>query len=130
MRRICLTVILSICVNSCFATTFAERVVLAKKIESQKVAHDYLYGRFFTSLGQKLGEIMAACLAQKDANQGKFTVVADISGSGEFRDADFEPKLHNTAGCFVKEVSTLRAPPAPVGNGETLPIVIEMAVKP
>ncbi len=128
MRRIWLTIILFIFTNLCFAATFAERVTLAKKIETQKPAHDYLYGSFFKSLGPKLGEIMKACLARNDANQDKFTFVANISGSGEFRDIDFEPKSHNTAKCFSKEMAALKAPPTP--TGEILPIFIEMAVKP
>jgi hypothetical protein len=40
------------------AATFAERVAIAKEIESQKEASDYFFGAFFPSVGPSMGGIM------------------------------------------------------------------------
>ena len=130
MRHFCVLITLLSFANLSIAATFAERVAIAKKIESQKEASDYFFGSFFPSIGPSMGGIMKMCLARDGASQEKFTLVADVALSGELIDVDFEPKQNNTGACFAKEFSTLKAAPPTLCNCGVLPVVIDMAVKP
>ena len=130
MRHLYVLVTLLGFANLSVAATFAERVAIAKKIESQKEASDYFFGSFFPSIGPSMGGIMKMCLARDGASQEKFTLVANIALSGELIDVDFEPKLNSTGACFAKEFSILKAPPPPLCDCGVLPVVIDMAVKP
>jgi hypothetical protein len=112
------------------AATFAERVAIAKEIESQKEASEYFFGAFFPSLGPSMGGIMKMCLSRERANLEKFTLVANVAQSGEIINVDFEPKSNNTAACFASEFSTLKAPPPPLCDCGLLPLVIDMGVNP
>lgn len=130
MRRLCVLVLLCGFATVGSAATFAERVAIAKKIESQKEAADYFFGSFFPAVGPTMGGMMKMCLARDGASGEKFTLVANVSLSGELIDIDFEPKANNTAACFAKEVGSLKAPPPPLCDCGVLPVVIDMAVKP
>jgi hypothetical protein len=112
------------------ASTFAERVAIAKKIESQKEASNYFFGSFFPAIGPSIGGIMKMCLSRNDASKEKFTLVASVALSGELVDIDFEPSSNNTGACFAKEFATLKAPPPPLCDCDVLPMVIDMGVKP
>lgn len=112
------------------AATFAERIAIAKKIESQKEASDYFFGAFFPSIGPSMGGIMKMCLSRDGANQEKFTLVANVALSGEIINVDFEPKSNNTAACFAGEFSSLKAPPPPLCDCGVIPLVFNMGVKP
>ena len=116
--------------NLSVAATFAERVALAREVESQKEASDYFFGAFFPSVGPSMGGHMKMCLSRDGANQEKFTLVANVALSGEIINVDFEPKSNNTAACFAGELSTLKAPQPPLCNCGVLPLVIDMGVKP
>jgi hypothetical protein len=116
--------------NLSIAATFAERVAIAKEIESQKEASEYFFGAFFPSVGPSMGGIMKMCLSRGGASQEKFTLVANVALSGEIIDIDFEPKANNSAACFAREFSTLKAPPPPLCDCGALPFVINMDVKP
>ena len=117
-------------VNLSIAATFEERIVIAKKIESQKEASDYFFGSFFPAIGPSMGGIMKMCLSRNDASQEKFDLVANVALSGELIDIDFEPKSNNTGACFAKEFATLKAPPPPLCDCGVLPVAINMKVKP
>ena len=112
------------------AATFAERVAIAKEIESQKEASEYFFKNFFPAIGPSMGGIMVMCLARDNANQEKFTLVANVALNGELIDIDFEPKSNNTGACFANELATLKAPPPPLCDCGVLPVTITMAVKP
>ena len=129
MRILCvfLTALFSANVN---AATFAERVAIAKEIESQKEASEYFFKNFFPTIGPSMGGIMKMCLARDNANIDKFTVVANVSLNGELIDIDFEPKSNNTGACFANELATVQAPPPPLCDCGVLPVTITMAVKP
>ena len=130
MRHLLLLALLLSTANVSAAASFAERVTIAKEIESQKEASDYFFGSFFPSVGPSLGGIMKMCLSRVGANQEKFTLVANVALSGEIINVDFEPKANNTAACFASEFSTLKAPPPPLCDCGVLPLVINMGVKP
>lgn len=130
MRRLCILFALLGFTNPSFAATFAERVAIAKKIESQKEASDYFFGNFFPAVGPSLGGIMEMCLSRDGANKNKFTLVANVALSGEIINVDFEPRSNNTAACFAGEFSTLKAPPPPLCDCGVLPFVINMGIKP
>lgn len=130
MRQLCVLVALLGFVNFSVAATFADRVAIAKEIESQKEASDYFFGSFFPAIAPPMGGIMKMCLARDNANQEKFTLVANVTLSGELIDIDFEPKSNNTGACFASEFATLKAPPPPLCDCGVLPVVIDMAVKP
>jgi hypothetical protein len=130
MRPLCVLIALLSFSNLSFAATFAERVAIANKIESQKEASDYFMGSFFPTVGSSLGGIMNMCLSRDGANQEKFTLVANVASSGEIINVDFEPKSNNTAACFAGEFSTLKVPPPPLCDCGVLPLVINMGVKP
>ena len=129
MRTLCALLIVLFSADLA-AATFAERVVIAKKIESQKEASDYFFGSFFPAIGPSMGGIMKMCLSRNDASQEKFTVVANVALSGELVDIDFEPNSNNTGACFANELGTLKAPPPPLCDCGVLPVVIDMVVKP
>ena len=112
------------------SATFAERVAIAKEIESQKSASEYFFGTFFPTVGPSIGGIMKFCLALDGASLENFTLVANVALSGELIDVDFEPKSNSTGACFAREFSTLKAPPPPLCDCGVLPVVIDMAVKP
>ena len=116
--------------NLSVAATFAERVALAREVESQKDASDYFFGAFFPFIGPSIGGIMKMCLSRDGANQEKFTLVSNVALNGEIINVDFEPKSNNTAACFAGEFSTLKAPPPPLCDCGVLPLVIDMGVKP
>lgn len=63
MRRLCVLIALLSFSNLSFAATFAERVAIAKEIESQKEASDYFFGSFFPAIASSMGGIMNMCLA-------------------------------------------------------------------
>lgn len=130
MRRFFLLIALLGFGNISIAATFAERVAIANEIESQKEAADYFFGSFFPSIGPSLSGIMKMCLARDGASKEKFTLVANVTLSGELVDIDVEPKSNNTGSCFAKEFSTLKAPPPPLCDCGVLPVVIVMAVEP
>ncbi len=130
MRRL-LPLVLLCGFSSVDATeTFAERVALAKKIESQKEGAAYLFGSFFPALGPAMGGIMKKCLVTDGASQEKFALVANVSLNGDLIDVDFEPKANSTATCFVKDFGTLKAPPPPICECGALPVTIDIKVKP
>ena len=129
MRTLCALLIVLFSADLA-AATFAERVAIAKKIESQKEASDYFIGSFFPAIAPSMGGIMKMCLSRNDASQEKFTLVANVALSGELVDIDFEPNSNNTGACFAKELGTLKAPPPPLCDCGALPVVIDMAVKP
>jgi hypothetical protein len=112
------------------AATFAERVAIAKEIESQKEASDYFFGAFFPIVGPSMGGIMKMCLLRDGASKEKFTLVANVALSGEIINVDYEPKSNNTAACFAGQVATLKAPPPPLCDCGVLPLVINMGVEP
>ena len=116
--------------NLSVAATFAERVALAREVESQKDVSDYFFGAFFPSIGPSMGGIMKMCLSRDGANQEKFTLVSNVALNGEIINVDFEPKSNNTAACFAGEFSALTAPPPPLCDCGVLPLVIDMGVKP
>lgn len=130
MHRLCLLGLLCSLANTGAAATFAERVAIAKEIESQKEASSYFFGSFFPALGSAMGGIMKMCLAREAASKERFTVVANVSLDGDLVDIDFEPKANNTAACFAKEVGSLKAPPPPLCDCGVLPVAIDMAIKP
>lgn len=130
MRRLCFFVLLCGFSAVGSAATFAERVAIAKEIESQKAASDYFFESFFPSVGPTVGGIMKMCLAREGASAERFTLVANVSLDGDLIEIDFEPKANNTAACFAKEFSSLKAPPPSLCDCGVLPVVIEMAVKP
>ena len=129
MRTLCILFIVLFS-TSLSAATFAERIAIAKKIESQKEASDYFFGSFFPAIGSSMGGILQMCLSRNDANKEKFTLVANVALSGELIDIEFEPKSNNTGACFAKELATLKAPPPPLCDCGVLPVVIDMVVKP
>ena len=112
------------------AATFAERVAIAKKIESQQETQDYFLKGLFPAIGPMMGGIMKDCLSHPDASVEKFTLVANVAESGQLIDIDVEPKSNNTAVCFAKAFATLTAPPPPLCDCGVLPIVMDMGVKP
>ncbi|MFZ3018461.1 MAG: hypothetical protein WA056_08410 [Gallionella sp.] len=112
------------------AATFAERVAIAKKIESQQATQDYFLKGLFPVIGPAMGGIMNECLSHTDASVEKFTLVANVAESGQLVDIDVEPKSNNTAVCFAKAFATLTAPPPPLCDCGVLPVVIDMGVKP
>ncbi len=57
MRHLLLLVLLSWTANVSAVSSFAERVAIAKEIEAQKEASDYLFGTFFPSVEPSLGVI-------------------------------------------------------------------------
>lgn len=116
--------------NISVAATFAERVAIAKEIESQKAASEYFFGEFFPTVGPSMGGIMKMCLARDGASPEKFTLVANVTMSGELIDVDFEPKSNSTSACFAKEFSTLKVPPPPLCDCGVLPVIINIGVKP
>jgi len=130
MRQLCALLALLAFAGSSVAATFAERVAIAKQIESNKEASDYFFGSFFPTVGPSMGGIMKMCLSRGGASQEKFTLVANVALSGEIIDIEFEPKSNNTAACFAGELSTLKAPPPPLCDCGVLPFVINMGVKP
>ena len=130
MRKLCALLILIVYANLSIAATFAERVAVAKEIESQKEASDYFLKNFFPSVGPSMGGIMKVCLSRDGSSQEKFSLVANVALDGQIINVDFEPKSNNTAACFAGEFSTLKAPPPPLCDCGVLPLVIDMAVKP
>lgn len=130
MRHLLLLALLLSTANVSAAASFAERVAIAKEIESRKEASDYFFGTFFPSIGPSLGGIMKMCLSRAGSNPNKFTLVANVALSGEIINVDFEPKANNTAACFAGEFSTIKAPPPPLCDCGVLPLVINMGVKP
>ena len=130
MRHLYMLIALLSFASLSVAATFAERVAIAKKIESLKEASDYFFGAFFPSVGPSLGGIMKMCLSREGASQEKFTLVANVALSGEIINVDFEPKSNNTATCFAGEFSTIKAPLPPLGDCGVLPLVIDMGIKP
>lgn len=129
MNRIS-TVLLAflVCVPA-YAATFDERVTLAENAEKKVEVSNYLYKEMFPAIGSTLGGIMMNCLAKPNANQDKFTIVADVQESGRFINIQVEPK-NNTATCFSNGFSALKLPPLLKCNCSPLPIVIHMATKP
>jgi hypothetical protein len=130
MRQFYILVALLSFANLSVAATFAERVAIAKEIESQKEASDYFFASFFPAIGPSMGGIMKMCLSRDGANKEKFTLVANVASSGGIVNVDFEPKSNNTAACFAGEFSTLKAPAPPLCDCGVLPLVIDMGVKP
>jgi len=130
MRHLYILIALLSFSNLSVAATFAERVAIAKEIESQKEASDYFFGIFFPSIGPSMGGIMKMCLSRDGANKEKFTLVANVALSGGIINVDFEPKSNNTAACFAGEFSTLKAPPPPLCDCGVLPLVINIGVAP
>jgi len=128
--RLIVIVLFAVISTNLSAATFAERIAIAKKIESQKEASNYFFGSFFPTVGPSMGGIMQMCLELKGANKEKFTLVANVALSGELMDIDFEPKSNNTGICFASEFAKLKAPPPPLCDCGVLPVVIDMAVKP
>ena len=128
--RLIVIVLFTVISTNLSAATFAERIAIAKKIESQKEASDYFFGSFFPTIGSSIGGIMQMCLKRKNANKEKFSLVANVALSGELIDIDFEPKSNNTGICFAGELAKLKAPPPPLCDCGVLPVVIDMAVKP
>ena len=112
------------------AATFAERVAIAKKIESQQATQDYFLKGLFPAIGPVMGGIMHECLSHPEASTEKFTLIANVAESGQLVDIDVEPKSNNTAVCFAKAFATLTAPPPPLCDCGVLPVVIDMGVKP
>lgn len=112
------------------AATFAERVAIAKKIESQQATQDYFLKGLFPIIGPAMGGIMNECLSHPNASVEKFTLVANVAESGQLIDIEVEPKSNNTAVCFAKAFATLTAPPPPLCDCGVLPVVIDMGVKP
>jgi hypothetical protein len=53
MRQLYAVIALLSFSNLSVAATFAERVAIAKEIESQKEASDYFFGAFFPSVGPR-----------------------------------------------------------------------------
>jgi hypothetical protein len=129
-RQICTFMALMCLAHCSAAATFAERVAIAKKVESQKEAENYFFGSFFPSIGPSMGGIMQTCLSRPNASKEKFTLVANVALDGELVDIDYEPKSNNTGECFAKEFATLRAPAPPLCDCGVLPMVINMGVKP
>jgi hypothetical protein len=130
MRRASVLLALLGFANISVAATFAERVAIAKEIESQKAASEYFFGAFFPTIGPSMGGIMKMCLARDGASLEKFTLVANVAMSGDLIDVDFEPKSNNTGACFAKEFATLKVLPPPLCDSGVLPVVIDMAVQP
>lgn len=128
--RLCILIALLSFATLSTAATFAERVAIAKEIESQKEASDYFFKSFFPAIGPSMGGIMKMCLSRDGASQEKFALVANVALSGEIINVDFEPKSNNTAACFAGEFSSLKAPPPPLCDCGVLPLVINMGVKP
>jgi hypothetical protein len=129
MRSLCVLLLVLYSANLS-ATTFAERVAIAKKIESQQATQDYFLKGLYPVIGPVLGGIMKECLSHPDASLEKFTVVANVAESGQLTDIDVEPKSNNTGGCFAKAFATLTAPPPPLCDCGVLPLVIDMGVEP
>ena len=94
-------------------SAFAERVSLAKKIESQQAIRDYVKNKFNVFIAFTTNDITSECLSHPDASGGKFTLVTNVSVSGQLTDVDVEPKSNNTAVCIAKGISNLTAPRPP-----------------
>lgn len=129
MRTLCILLLVLLSTNL-GAITFAERVAIAKKIESQQATQDYFLKGLFPVIGPVMGSIMKECLSHPDASTEEFTLVANVAESGQLIDIDVEAKSNNTAVCFAKAFATLAAPPPPLCDGGVLPVVIDMGVKP
>ncbi len=111
------------------ATSFAERVALAKRVEEQKATAEYFKNGMYPAIGPSLASAMQECTSRAGASTEKFTVVADVSQDGQFTHIAYEPNT-NTAACFAAAMELLRAPPPPTCDSGALPIVIDMSVKP
>jgi hypothetical protein len=130
MRQLYAVIALLSFSNLSVAATFAERVAIAKEIESQKEASDYFFGAFFPSVGPSMGGIMKMCLSRDGASKEKFTLVANVALSGEIINVDFEPKSNNTAACFAGEVATLSNPALDRQRSSQLRLAGRCAIKP
>jgi hypothetical protein len=108
---------------------FSERVANAKKIEAQEETQAYFKNEMYPAIGPALASAMRECLSLANASTEKFTVVADISQGGEFINVAHKPKT-NTATCLATAMRSFHAPPPPTCDCVSLPIVIDMAVKP
>ena len=92
---------------------FADRVAIAKKLTSQQQIRDYVINKFNVFIYFTTNEITDECMSHKDATRGNFTIVTNVSSSGQLINVDVEPKSNNTAVCIAKGISTLTAPRPP-----------------
>ncbi len=113
-----------------YAASFAERVAMAKEIETQEAASDYFLKTLFPAIGPDMAGMMKYCLSLPDASKERFTLVANVAQDGGMTDVDFEPKSNNTGACFAEAFATLVGPPPPLCDCGALPVVIEMKVNP
>jgi hypothetical protein len=108
---------------------FPDRVALAKRVETQPEAAQYLKSQMYPAIGPALASAMRACLPPGKPSPGKFAVVADLSQEGKFVKIDYEPKVE-AAACLANAMATFHAPRPVTCGCELLPIVIEMSVVP
>lgn len=108
--------------------SFTERVAQARAVEKHP-DHATFFQTYYPVMERTLGPVMLACMKHADASSKPFTLVADLTHDGQYRNVAYAPAT-STARCLAEALPSLQAPAPPVKNSALFPIVIDMSVTP